>query len=66
MRRLLFIAGTLLIVAALAWPWLRQLPFGRLPGDIAIVRPGFRLYVPWVTMLVVSLVASLLLRLFGR
>jgi membrane protein implicated in regulation of membrane protease activity len=65
-RKLFFIAGTLLIAVAFAWPWLSRLPFGRLPGDIAIERPGFRLYVPWVTMLIVSVVASLLLRFFRR
>ena len=66
MRRLLLLLGTALIVLAIAWPWLSRLPFGRLPGDIAIERPGLRLYCPWVTMLIVSLVVSLLLRLFRR
>ena len=46
--------------------WMARHGFGRLPGDIAIERPGLRVYFPWVTMLVVSLVVSLLLRLFRR
>ena len=66
MRRLLLLLGTVLIVLAIAWPWLSRLPFGRLPGDIAIERPGLRVYFPWVTMLIVSLVVSLLLRVFRR
>ena len=66
MRRLLLLLGTALIVLAIAWPWLSRLPFGRLPGDIAIERPGLRLYFPWVTMLIVSLIVTLLLRLFRR
>ncbi len=66
MRRLLFVLGTLILAIAIAWPWLRRLPLGRLPGDIAIERPGLRVYFPWVTMLIVSLVVSLLLRLFRR
>lgn len=66
MRKILLIAGSLLILAALAWPWLRRLPFGQLPGDISIERPGLRVYIPWVSMLVLSLVVSLLLRLFRR
>jgi hypothetical protein len=32
--------------------------FGRLPGDIRIERPGFRLYAPIVSMLLVSLLLS--------
>lgn len=35
--------------------------FGRLPGDVRIERPGFRLYVPITSMLILSLFASLLL-----
>jgi Protein of unknown function (DUF2905) len=66
MRKILLIAGSVLILAGLAWPWLRRLPFGQLPGDIAIERPGLRVYVPWVSMLALSLVLSLLLRIFRR
>ncbi len=66
MRRLLFLLGGAILVVAVCWPWLSRLPFGRLPGDITIDRPGLRVYFPWVTMLVVSIVGSLLLRLFRR
>jgi hypothetical protein len=40
--------------------------FGRLPGDIRIERETFRLYVPIVSMLLVSVVLSLILYLFRR
>ncbi|WP_258048890.1 DUF2905 domain-containing protein [Hymenobacter sp. NBH84] len=40
--------------------------FGRLPGDIRVERPGFRLYVPFVSMLVVSLLLSLVLWVVRR
>jgi len=66
MRRLLIIAGVLVILAGLAWPWLSKLPLGRLPGDIIIDRPGFRLFLPITTMIVVSAVLSLLAWLFRR
>ncbi len=43
-----------LVVAAVgALVWL-GLPLGRLPGDIAIERGSFRLYVPITTSLLVS------------
>jgi hypothetical protein len=61
MQRLLIALGALFLLAGLLWPWLSRLPWGRLPGDIAIEREGFEFYFPWVTSLVVSLVASLLL-----
>lgn len=64
MQRLLIIAGILLVVAGLAWPWLSRLPLGRLPGDIHIVREGFSFYFPITTGLLVSVVLTLLLWLF--
>lgn len=66
MRRLLIGLGVLLVVIGVSWPWLSRLPFGRLPGDIVIVRPGFRFYFPLTTMILVSLLISLLLRIFRR
>jgi len=66
MRKVLLIAGALLILIGLGWPWLSRLPLGRLPGDIVIVRPGFRFYFPLTSMILVSLAVSLLLRLFRR
>lgn len=64
MQRTLIIMGILLLVAGALWPWLSQLPLGRLPGDILIDRPGFRMYLPVTTMIIVSLVISLILYLF--
>jgi len=51
--------GLLAWSGALSW-------FGRLPGDIRVEREGMRLYVPWVSMLLISAVASLLLWVFRR
>ena len=61
MRQLLIILGVLLLAAGLAWPWLSKLPFGRLPGDVNVVREGFSFHFPIVTCLVVSIVVSLLI-----
>lgn len=64
MQRTLIIIGLLVVVAGLLWPWLSQLPLGRLPGDIVIDRPGFRFYLPITTMILVSVVVSAVLWLF--
>jgi hypothetical protein len=50
----------LLVAAIGALVWL-GVPLGRLPGDIAVERDGFRLYVPITT----SVLASLALMLLG-
>lgn len=66
MRRLLIIAGVLLLIAGLAWPWLSRLPLGRLPGDLVVDRPGFRFYFPLATSLLVSAVVTLVIWLTRR
>jgi hypothetical protein len=66
MNRGLIVLGTLIILAGVLWPYVRRLPLFRLPGDIYIDRPGFKLIVPITTMLIVSLVVSLLLWLMRR
>ncbi|WP_375436453.1 DUF2905 domain-containing protein [uncultured Hymenobacter sp.] len=40
--------------------------FGRLPGDIRIERPGFRLYAPIASMLLISLLLSGIMWLVRR
>jgi membrane protein implicated in regulation of membrane protease activity len=56
---LVALGAILLIVGLLAWggalSW-----FGRLPGDLRVERPNVRIYVPFVSMLVVSIVLSVL------
>jgi uncharacterized membrane protein len=57
----LFVAfvGVLIYTGALSW-------FGRLPGDIRYESEHVRVYVPVVSMLLVSLVLSLLFYLLRR
>jgi hypothetical protein len=38
--------------------------FGNLPGDIKIQRDNFSLYIPVTTMIIISIVISLISRLF--
>jgi hypothetical protein len=66
MQRLLIALGIVILLAGLLWPWLGKLPLGRLPGDIVVDRPGFRLYLPLMTMVIASAVLSLILWLFRR
>lgn len=66
MQKILIILGLLLVAAGLAWPWLRRIPFGRLPGDIHVVRDGFSFSFPIVTCILISIIISLLLWIFRR
>jgi len=60
-QRALIVAGIVLLVIGLAWPWLSKLPLGRLPGDLRIERDGFSFFLPLTTGLLVSAVLSLIL-----
>jgi hypothetical protein len=62
----LVIIGIVLVVAGLLWPFLNKIGLGRLPGDIVIERENFRLYLPIMTSLIISVVLSLILWLLGR
>lgn len=66
MQRVLIIVGLVLVLAGLAWPWLSKLPWGRLPGDIHIVREGFSFHFPIVTCIVVSILLSILFWILRR
>jgi hypothetical protein len=65
-RRILILAGLVLLVSGLLWPFITRLGLGRLPGDIAIERGNYRFYFPIVTSLVISVVLTLLFWLFRR
>ena len=66
MNRLLIALGTVLIIGGLLWPWLHRFPLFHLPGDIVIDRPGFRLFLPVTSMLIVSAGLSLIVWLLRR
>ena len=67
-KLLLGVAAVLAVVGALLllaerFPGLR---IGRLPGDVAVERERFRLYVPITTSVLLSVVLTLVLWLLGR
>lgn len=66
MNRTLILIGLCCIILGLLWPWLRTLPFGRLPGDIVIVRDNVRFFFPLTTCVVISVVLSILFWLFRK
>jgi hypothetical protein len=70
MGRFLILLGVLLILAGIVistgsrWPLVNKL--GRLPGDIRIDRPGFQLFFPLTTSLLLSLVLTLVLHFLRK
>ena len=66
MQKTLILLGVSILLLGLFWPWLSKLPLGRLPGDILIDKPGFKLFFPITSMLLVSGLISLILWLFRK
>jgi hypothetical protein len=66
MQRILITVGLLIALIGLLWPWIAKLGLGRLPDDLIIDRPGFKLFAPFTTMIVVSVIVSLIVWLLRR
>jgi len=64
MQKLLIITGIVILVAGIGWPWLGKIPFGRLPGDIVVSKPGFSFFFPITTMIIISIIISLIMKIF--
>lgn len=65
--RLFIIMGIVLVIVGVLVTFGHGIPFlGRLPGDIRIRRDGFQFYFPIVSSILVSVVLTLVFRLFGR
>ncbi|MBA9076470.1 DUF2905 domain-containing protein [Rufibacter quisquiliarum] len=66
-KYLVVIGGALVAVGLVLWllgpcvDW-----FGRLPGDMRVEKPGFRVYAPFTTMLLLSVLLSLVIWLIRR
>jgi uncharacterized protein HemY len=66
----LIVVGLLIAGIGLAWLYAPSIPwFGKLPGDIAVERGNFRLFVPLTTCLLLSALVTVifwLVRWFSR
>jgi hypothetical protein len=66
MPKLLIILGASLIALGLFWLVAERLGIGRLPGDFVIEGERFKIYIPLASCILLSVVLTLLFRLFGR
>ena len=55
----LAVVGLLVSIGGFGW-------FGRLPGDIRIERDTMRIYIPFASMILISIVLNLILYLIRR
>jgi hypothetical protein len=64
MGKLLVLIG--LAIAGVGLLVMLGVPFGRLPGDIAVRRGNFSFYFPLATSIILSILLTLLFNLFRR
>jgi len=65
--KILVLAGvTLVIIGAILWSGFGRGWLGRLPGDIHYTKGNFSFYFPVVTCLVLSILITVILRLFKK
>ena len=64
MQKILIYIGLIILVIGLLWPFLKELPIGRMPVDIVLKKDKFTFYFPIITCLVVSLIISIIFRFF--
>jgi len=63
--RLLIVVGVLLAILGMLIVVVPSVALGRLPGDIHIDRGNVQVYLPFGTMIVVSVVITILLNILG-
>lgn len=65
--KFLILAGVFLILFGLLFIFWERIPFlGKLPGDLMIQRGSFRLFIPVVTCIIISLVLTILINIVLR
>lgn len=65
--RSMIVLGIIILLTGVFLTFSGKVPFiGRLPGDIFIQKNGFTFYFPLTTSLIVSIILSILIRLFNK
>jgi hypothetical protein len=65
-KMLVFIGAGIVLVGALLWSGVGKGWFGQLPGDINYSKGNFSFHFPIVTCILLSIVLTLLIRLFRK
>ena len=66
MSKIFIMAGVVLVMIGILWPFLVRSGLGRLPGDIAIQKKNLTVYFPLMTSLLLSAALSLLLWIISK
>ncbi len=65
-QKILILLGIAILIIGILWPWISKLPIGKLPGDIVVDKPNFKMYIPITSMIIISLVISFIIWLIRK
>ena len=60
-QKFIILIGALIILIGLLWPYISKIPLFRLPGDIVVDKPNFKLFIPITSMIIISILLTLFL-----
>lgn len=66
MGKILIVIGVILIIAGVMLNSGIKIPFGRLPGDIAIQKENFSFYLPITSSIIISIILSLIILIIRK
>lgn len=58
-QKFIILIGALIILIGILWPYISKFPLFRLPGDIVVNKPNFKLFIPITTMIIISVLLTL-------
>jgi hypothetical protein len=65
--KVLIIAGIVIVLLGIFLTMFNKIPFiGKLPGDFLIQKEGFTFYFPLATSILLSIILTVLLKIFNR
>lgn len=65
-QKIIVLVGALIILIGLLWPYISKIPLFRLPGDIVVDKPNFKLFIPITSMILLSVILTLLFWLIRK
>ncbi|AFH48113.1 Hypothetical protein IALB_0401 [Ignavibacterium album JCM 16511] len=65
-QKIIILVGVFIILIGLLWPYISKIPLFRLPGDIVVDKPNFKLFIPITSMILISVILTLLFWLIRK
>lgn len=58
-QKFIILIGALIVLIGFLWPYISKIPLFRLPGDIVVDKPNFKLFIPITSMIIISVLLTL-------